>query len=54
MEAAARRDALLVAARRLATELRGLDLLAGHVQAIDELAAKLEAQAAEVVHGAGV
>lgn len=31
-EAAARRDELLVAAKRLALELRGLDLLAGHVQ----------------------
>ena len=31
-EAAARRDELLLAAKRLALELRGLDLLAGHVQ----------------------
>ncbi len=29
----ARRDELLLAAKRLALELRGLDLLAGHVQA---------------------
>ena len=28
----ARRDELLLAAKRLALELRGLDLLAGHVQ----------------------
>ncbi|PRW59848.1 acetoin reductase [Chlorella sorokiniana] len=52
-EAAARRDELLVAAKRLALELRGLDLLAGHVQSVSELVRKLEAQAAEVIRSAG-
>ena len=47
-EAAARRDELLVAARRLATELRGLDLLAGHVKAVHELVKRLEGQVEQV------
>ncbi|KAL4458430.1 hypothetical protein ABPG75_013295 [Micractinium tetrahymenae] len=48
-EAAARRAELLAAARRLALELRGLDLLERHVQQIDELVRKLEAAAADVL-----
>lgn len=48
-EAAARRAELLASARRLAVELRGLDLLERHVQQIDELVRKLEAAAAEVL-----
>lgn len=51
-EAAARRDELLLSARRLALELRGLDLLAGHVKAVDALVRRLEGQAAEAVAGA--
>lgn len=48
-EAADRRDQLLLAAKRLALELRGLDLLADHVKAVDALSRKLEAQVQEVV-----
>ncbi|KAL4854982.1 ADP-dependent ribose-1-phosphate kinase [Chlorella vulgaris] len=46
-EAAARHDELLLAAKRLALELRGLDLLADHVKAVDALSKKLEAQVQE-------
>lgn len=52
-EAGGRRDELLSGARRLAVELRGLDLLAGHVKAMDELVRRLEAQAADVLASAG-
>lgn len=48
-ETAARRAELLAAARRLATELRGLDLLAGHVKSVDDLVKRLEAAAVEVL-----
>jgi hypothetical protein len=41
-----------VAARRLATELRGLDLLAGHVKAVHELVTRLEGQVEQVVGAA--
>lgn len=53
MDAAAQLDALQAAARRLATEQRGLDLLAGHVKAVGDLVKKLEAQVQEVVAAAG-
>lgn len=48
-----RRDELLVSAGRLALELRGLDLLAGHVKSVDELVRRLEVQAADVIATAG-
>jgi hypothetical protein len=41
-----------VAARRLATELRGLDFLAGHVKAVHELVKRLEGQVEQVVGAA--
>ena len=41
-----------MAARRLATELRGLDLLAGHVKAVHELVKRLEGQVEQVVGAA--
>ena len=41
-----------MAARRLANELRGLDLLAGHVKAVHELVKRLEGQVEQVVGAA--
>lgn len=48
-DAGTRRAELLVAAKRMALELRGLDLLADHVKAVDSLTKKLEAHVQEVI-----
>jgi high-affinity nickel permease len=48
-DAGTRRAELLLAAKRLALELRGLDLLADHVKAVDGLTRKLQVQVQEVI-----
>ena len=53
-ESAARADELRRAAKRLAVELRGLDLLAGQVKTVKGLVDRLEAAVQQVVAGPAV